>query len=211
MIERLERVVPEAAGKPNPLEIAQVMQPTTRQFAFEPESWTPERAKQTAGLFDSLAPTWRDRASELRDDALQDAFARGAVPDGLVLEVGSGTGVFTWWLAERTRRLVAVDLSLEMLRLAPADAAPRVCADAATLPVPDACVDALVLVNCFLFPPEADRVIAPGGALVWVSTLGDYTPIYLSAEDVVEALPGRWHGVASEAGWGSWAVVGRAP
>ena len=57
---------------------------------------------------------------------------------------------------------------------------------------------------------EMWRVLAPGGALVWVSSLGDRTPIYLSAEEVEAALPGEWRGVASEAGWGSWCVTGRA-
>lgn len=206
MIERLERVVPEAPGRPDPMAIAEFMQQTTREIAFEPDSWTSERAQQIGSIFDQLAPTWSGRADELRGDALEDAFARGDLPGGLVLEVGSGSGIFTPWLAERVQRLVAVDLSLEMLKHA-ADAAPRVCADASALPF--ATADAVVLVNCFLFPAEVDRVLAPDGALVWVSTIGDRTPIYLSAEDVAEAMPGEWNGVASEAGWGSWAVLRR--
>lgn len=207
MIERLERVVPEAPGRPDPLAIAEVMQQTTREIAFDPASWTPERAVQIASLFDSLAPGWSERADELRGDALADAFARGDVPGGLTLELGSGTGIFTPWLAERCDRLVAVDISLEMLRRSPPDAAPRVCADAAALPVADATVHAFVLVNCFLFPAEVRRCLAPDGALVWVSTIGDRTPIYLAADEVAKALPGAWRGVAADAGWGCWTVL----
>ena len=40
------------------------------------------------------------------------------------------------------------------------------------------------------------------------NTLG--TPIYLPADDVERALPGRWRGTDSEAGWGTWAVLRRA-
>lgn len=208
MIERLERVIPEAPGRPEELPIAEAMQQTTREIAFDPDSWTDERASFIAGLFDSLAPDWGQRAEELRGDALEDAFARGGVPGGLGLELGSGTGLFTPWLAERFETLVAVDISMDMLVRAP-PGTPRLCADAARLPVADGTVDALVLINCFLFPREADRALASDGALVWVNTLAERTPIHLSAEDVRRALPGEWVGVASEAGWGSWAVVRR--
>lgn len=209
MIERLERAVAEAPGRPDPLPIAEAMQEATLEIAFDPDSWTTQRAEQMIGLFDALAPGWSQRADELRGDALEDAFARGDVPGGLGLELGSGTGIFTPWLADRFERLVAMDISLEMLRHAPDEAAPRVCADAARLPFDDGRADALVLVNCFLFPAEIDRVLAPDGAVVWVSTIGDRTPIYLSVDEVAAALPGSWNGAASEAGWGSWAVLRR--
>jgi SAM-dependent methyltransferase len=210
MIERLERVVPEAPGRPAPLDIAEFMQQTTREIAFEPDSWTPERAGQIAAIFDSLAPSWSERINELRGDALDDALARGGVPTGLAIEVGSGTGIFTPTLAGHFARSVAVDISFEMLRLSPPEAAPRVCADAACLPLPDASADALVLVNCFLFGAEVARVLARDGTLVWVSTIGDRTPIYLGAEEVVSALPGEWSGRTADAGWGSWTVLRRA-
>lgn len=208
MIERLERVVPEAPGRPEELPIAKAMQQTAREIAFDPDAWTTERASMISGLFDSLAPDWGQRAEELRRDPLEDAFARGGVPGGLGLELGSGTGIFTPWLAERFETLVAVDISMEMLRRAPAEA-PRLCADAARLPLAEGTVEALVLVNCFLFPREADRVLASDGALVWVNTLAERTPIHLSADDVGRALPGEWTGVASDAGWGSWSVLRR--
>lgn len=211
MITRLERVVEEAPGRPEPLPIAEIMQQTTREIAFTPGWWTPERAAQIADLFDQLAPTWRDRIGELREDALSDALERGGLDGrGLTLEIGSGTGNFTERLAAKMQRVVAVDISQEMLRLAPPGPAPRVCGDAAALPFPDASAATVVLVNCFLFGEEVDRVLAPGGAVVWVSTLAERTPIYLSAEDAAAALAGDWSGVASEAGWGSWAVLRRA-
>ena len=61
-----------------------------------------------------------------------------------------------------------------------------------------------------LFPEEVDRVLARGGSLLWINTMADETPIHLSAEQVVAALPGEWHASASRAGTGSWCVVRRA-
>ena len=83
-------------------------------------------------------------------------------------------------------------------------------ADGARLPLVDGAADAVVLVNCFLFPAEVDRVLAPDGVVVWVNSSGGETPIHLPPEDVVEALPGRWEGVQATAGVGIWCVLRRA-
>ena len=91
----------------------------------------------------------------------------------------------------------------------PADPGARVRADAARLPVPDNAACCVVLVNALLFPNEMARVLCPGGTLIWVSSLGDRTPIYLSAEDVAAALPGTWSGVSADAGWGCWCALRR--
>ncbi len=182
----------------------------TREVAFGPAGWTPERAAKVAQLFNAMAPEWHTRGTRDRMQPLVDGLERGGVDGECCVELGSGTGFGTELLQGRFRYILAVDLAIEMLRLAPAEWGTRLLADAARLPVRDGVVDALVHVNAFLFPAEAERVIAPGGALVWVSTLGDQTPIYLSAEEVASALPGSWRGVASEAGWGTWCVLRRS-
>ena len=51
-----------------------------------------------------------------------------------------------------------------------------------------------MLVNCFLFPDEVDRVLAPDGVVVWVNSSGAETPIHLPSDDVVAALPGSLGG-----------------
>jgi hypothetical protein len=89
-------------------------------------------------------------------------------------------------------------------------AGPRILGDAARLPVHDGSIDAAVLVNALLFPLEIDRVLAPDGALLWVNTRGDETPIHLPPDDVDAAMPGEWSGLAAEAGAGLWAVLRRA-
>ena len=106
--------------------------------------------------------------------------------------------------------VLAAELSAEMLKLAPADVGVRLRADGSRLPLREGSIDAAVLINMFLFPAEMARVIAPAGVLVWVNTSGPDTPIHLPADEVDAALPGDCSGVASEAGWGTWAVLRRA-
>jgi SAM-dependent methyltransferase len=205
----LARVDVEPPGRPAPPDPPHGMRGVTRDVAFGGSSgWTRDRAAKVAALFDELAPSWNERMAEpLRTAPLHDVYTRGEVPSGgRCLEVGSGTGANTPFLAEHHDVVVAADLSLEMLRLAPAEAGPRVRADTSAAPLRDASVDVLVLVNALLVPSEMDRILRPGGTLVWVNTAGDLTPIYLPAEDVDRALGGSWDGVASEAGRGTWSV-----
>jgi SAM-dependent methyltransferase len=96
--------------------------------------------------------------------------------DARVLEVGCGTGGL--WAANTGRipagwRLILSDLSLGMLRMALGQVrVPGVVADAAVLPVPDGCVDA-VIANHMLYHAsdrqqtlaEICRVLGPGGRL----------------------------------------------
>ena len=143
-----------------------------------------------------------------------DALVRGLgpidPPVGLVVEVGSGIGTYSNLLAERFATVLAVDLSRAMLLEAPIGPAHRVQADGATLPIGDASAAAIVLINAFVFPAEVERVLSPDGALVWVNSSGEHTPIYLSVDDLVAALPGEWRGRSSRAGEGHWCVLRRA-
>jgi SAM-dependent methyltransferase len=202
----LDRVVPEDPPRPNRPEAADhPMRAVTRQIALEPGGWTPERRAKVAALFDGLAAEWAERlADPQRTAALEDAYERGGIlGGGVCLEVGSGTGANTPSLEARHDQVVALDLSFEMLRRAPGT---RVQADAGASPLRAGSVDVAVLVNAFLFGGEIDRLLAPGGLLVWVNTAGDQTPIHLAADEVERALPGAWDGLASDAGWGSWSV-----
>ena len=154
------------------------------------------------------------RTSPQRTAIVMDAVTRGfdAVrpPSGLAVEVGSGTGAYSHLLAERFAKVVAIDLSLAMLQLAPRAPARRVQGDGARLPLVDASAAAIILINAFLFPDEVERVLAADGVVVWVNSSGEHTPIYLSVDDLVAALPGEWTGVSSRAGEGHWCVLRRA-
>ncbi len=210
MIEHLPRVIAAAPDRPQVGGPDHPMRKVTRQVAFEPTGWTPERAAKITDLFNGLAPEWHTRFGEGRQLPLEDALDRGDVHGELCIEVGSGIGGSTPLLTPRFTTVVAADIAIEMLRRAPADHGHRMLADAATLPLPDRSADVMVLENALLFPHEVDRVLAPRGVLIWVNSLGDATPIHLPAEDVASALPGKWTGSASEAGWGTWCVLRRA-
>ncbi len=187
---------------------------TRRAAGLVGPPWDGDARAEVASLFDSLAPEWHTRTSESRAQVVLDALERGNVGreaggGGTVLEAGSGIGAYSAPLAERFDRVLALDLSVEMLRLAADEPGLRVLADSAALPVPDGSVDAVVLINMLLFPDEVDRVLAPGGAVVWVNSSGESTPIHLMPDEVADALPGSWSGVASRAGIGLWTVLRR--
>lgn len=186
------------------------MRKVTRQVAFD-GAWNPERAAKIAALFDSMAPEWAiESVDPTKAAPVADALRRGGLDvSARWLELGSGTGAGTRVLASSVERLVACDIAAEMLARAPAEMAPRVRADASCLPFADDRFDVVLMMNMLLFPAEVDRVLASTGAVVWVNTLGDQTPIHLPVDDVVAALPGEWRGITARAGSGFWAVLTR--
>lgn len=187
---------------------------TRRAAGLDAAGWTDELRRQVEDYFDGIAGEWHTRISPQRTVVVTDALARGLsamdVPVGPAVEIGSGIGTYSSLLAARFVKVVAIDLSRAMLKLAPPRPAHRVQADGARLPLRDSSAAAVVLINAFLFPAEVDRVLSPGGALVWVNSSGEQTPIYLSVDDLVARLPGEWTGTSSRAGEGHWCVLRRA-
>ena len=186
---------------------------TRRAAGLDTAGWTADLREQVAGYFDELATEWHTRSSPQRTAIVVDALTRGVGPagssSGVAVEVGSGIGTYSGLLAERFAAVIAIDLSLEMLRRAPGGPALRVQADGSKLPLADASAAAIVLINAFLFPAEVERVLARAGVLVWVNSSGEQTPIYLSVDDLAARLPGEWSGTASRAGEGHWCVLHR--
>ena len=187
------------------------MRQLTRAMAFG-DPWTPQDAERVAAVFDGLAAEWSDRHVDPTKAApVLDAIERGRPPiDARWIELGSGTGAGTRLLHGVAHEQVSVDLSEQMLAHAPTGLAPKVRADSSQLPFVDDAADVVLLINMLLFPIEVDRILRPGGHVVWINTLGDQTPIHLPPADVAAALPGDWTGVASNAGTGLWAVLRRA-
>jgi SAM-dependent methyltransferase len=186
---------------------------TRRAAGLHPGGWDDAARAEVAALFDGMASEWHTRKSPERDAVVADALARG-LPDAAIVgdvcvELGSGTGAYTSMLAERWSRVTTVEIALEMHRLAQGAPGHRVLADASQLPLGDGAASAVVLINCFLFPQEVDRVLAPDGLVLWVNSSGPDTVIHLPTYDVVQALPGEWTGVESTAGLGTWAVLRR--
>jgi SAM-dependent methyltransferase len=205
----LPRVIPNQPGRPVWGDAARPMRQLTRAIVMDRDAWTRERAAEIASFFDSVASGWRERDVPERHDALVDALARGGpFPSGWCVEVGSGTGNATADLREAFADVVSLDLSRAMLRLA-SFKGHQVQSDAAALPLRTGSTAVAALVNMFLFPAEIARILADDGVLLWVSTNGDETPIYLPPADALQALPGTWAGVTSQAGWGTWLAARR--
>ena len=142
---------------------------TRRAAGLDDGGWTGEVRGEVEQVFDVLAAEWHTRVTPERiavvADALERGLRRGAGAGGgtgLAVEIGSGIGTYSAMLDDRFGAVLAVDLSLEMLRRAPERPGHRVQADA-QLPAaaPTASAAAVVLVNAFLFPAEVDRVLAP--------------------------------------------------
>ncbi len=203
--------LPDAEGTVTDLPVfgsVSPMREVTETVAFD-AAWDFSRREKVRELFDGMAAEWSSRATPGREASILDALDRGGLAGDRVIELGSGTGLGTGHLIERFDDVVALDLSMAMLHHQP-DLAPKVQADASVLPFRDDAADLLVLVNMLLFPAEVDRVLRPGGGLLWINTLGHETPIHLSPEAVVDALPGSWTATAGRAGSGLWAAVQRA-
>ena len=188
---------------------------TRRAAGLGGAPWDAEAAALVAGLFDALAPEWHDRESPQRTAVVTDALERGldrvrpGGTGGTAVEVGSGLGTYSPLIGRRFATTLAVELAGEMHRRARPSPAHRVLADASRLPVPDGSVDAVVMINAFLFPTEVRRVLRPGGALLWVNSSGERTPIHLGTEDLVAALGFPVSGVESRAGAATWCALRR--
>jgi SAM-dependent methyltransferase len=111
-------------------------------------------------------------------DFYHDYLARHLPPRiGGALEIGCGSGAFTRLLAARAQRVVALDLSPEMIRLAEAHSAGRAnieyrLADVMQTPLPDAAFDCVVsIATLHHLPaeralPKMKDALRPGGVLV---------------------------------------------
>lgn len=208
-VRHLPRVVPTGGDAPDDVGTGHPMRQVTEDVAADVDTWTPELARLVGAFFDDLAPVWNEGRTD-RNSVLADALDRGGPLPGPVVEIGAGTGIGTGILADRFEHVVAGDLSGEMLGRLPPDLASRVRLDASRLPFARGSVGTLVCVNMFLFAGEVRHVLAPGGALVWVNSIGTRTPIHLSAERVGSSLGDGFDVVASEADWGTWAVAHRS-
>lgn len=208
-VRYLEVVVPPTGDAPTDIGTGHLMRGITELVAEDPGAWTPELAARVAEFFDELAPGWSAETSARSQVALADLLERVHPAGSPVVEIGAGTGSGTAALAARFDHVVAGDLSAEMLGRLPSGLASRVRLDASRLPFADGSVATLVCVNMFLFPDEVRRVLSVGGSLVWVNSIGECTPIHLSAERVAAALGDGFTVTASRAGWGTWAVATR--
>ena len=154
-----------------------------------------ERAAQAAAWFDSHAAQWdRMRALYISESEVEAAIAAmvAGVPIIRLIDIGTGTGRMIEILGGAATRIIGIDKSAEMLRLAraklsssgaltlsdPAQVDLRI-GDFNDLPVGDAKADFAVLHQVLHFAQhpeivlaEAARVVAPGGYLL----VADFAP-----------------------------------
>lgn len=116
-------------------------------------------------------------------DAVREHLA-ATVPRGTVVELGCGTGLYTTAYAAHCVRVMALDLSPDMVEMAHCalSATPQAearVADASATGLPDGIADAVVTVNLLHVVPDAAAVLAearrllhPDGMLIAVDATG---------------------------------------
>jgi SAM-dependent methyltransferase len=169
--------------------------------------------------WDILAESYAEMAAEWREWAVsQQQWYDSPVRVGLLhtkpvswaLEVGCGTGEATAPLAEHAPTVVSTDVNLEMISRALRPANARfVAADVRSLPLRDSSVPLLAGLNAVPHIKEFNRVITPDGQLLWCTSFGAGTPLYVEPERLLHLFGPGWVGEAGHAGHGEWMVLSR--
>ncbi len=132
--------------------------------------------------------------------SLEAALDAAGQPSARVLDLGTGTGLAAFTIARRFPdvEVVGVDLSEAMVAQArvgtPPELAGRVrfqAADAAHLPFEQGSFELVVLANMIPFFKELERVVAPGGHIVFMFSAGPETPIWVAPERLRRELAAR--------------------
>lgn len=133
-----------------------------------------------------------------------------AQPTRLAVEVGCGTGQATTILDGLCPKVIATDINVSMLDGAPALPDTRyVAADVRRLPFRQGSVPLLVGLNAVPHVPEFQRVVAPGGQLLWCTSFGAGTPLYVGPDRLGELFGPGWRGDAGRSGHGEWLLLTR--
>jgi ubiquinone/menaquinone biosynthesis C-methylase UbiE len=170
----------------------------TNRIVKQPRLWKVFRGPMRV-MFDRIAPVWdrdRDPAAFAPAEA---ALERVDAPQR-ALDLGTGTGTVAFIVARRfpEAEVVGADLAPAMLAEARRKMSPefegRVRfeeADAEALPYADEWFDLVTLANMIPFFDELDRVVAPGGWVVFAWSAGPGTPIYVPSEVLTRELQRR--------------------
>ena len=192
----------------------------TNQVVKRPRLWRLFRGPIRA-MFDRIAPVWDE--NRLPDSFAPVQAALEAVdPPRRALDLGTGTGSVAFMLAQRFPKaeIVGADLAPAMLAEARRKITPDLQgrvrfdeADAERLPYADEWFDLATLSNMIPFFDELDRVVAPGGWVVFSWSGGDQTPIYVPPEVLTRELQRRGYLDFSEiaAGRGTAFVARKHP
>jgi SAM-dependent methyltransferase len=151
-------------------------------------------------MFDEIAPAWDEMRSPGHLASYETALENVDPPPGRALDLGTGTGQGAFTIARRfpQSHVVGVDLAERMLaeaeRKTPRELRDRVTferGDASDLQYPDGSFDLVAHANMIPFFDELDRVLVPGGQVLFAFSVGASTPIYVPAERLREELERR--------------------
>ena len=189
------------------------MRDITRDVVYK-KLWNFDLAEEVKKLFDEKALEWSStRNIPARGIPVLDALERGEVYGKRVVDLGAGTGLATQILVNNFESVVALDISKEMIKNSITPETPQVCADSNRLPFASNSIDVFLMMNMILFPNEIERCLKAKGFLVWISSRGPDTPIYLPPEEVIDLMSANsefsWSGVSAHALEGSWLVARR--
>jgi ubiquinone/menaquinone biosynthesis C-methylase UbiE len=144
-----------------------------------------------------MASGWEGRVGPEALISLGAALDALDPPPQRILDLGTGTGKAARVVARRFlgAEVIGVDLSPAMIEraraLIPDELATRVryeVADASALAFEDGSFDLVVLLNMIPFFEEVARIIAPGGKVLFASSFGPETPIYVPHDTLRERL-----------------------
>jgi SAM-dependent methyltransferase len=205
---------PERTSPPPPLPVRVIGKALTRVVALAPWTW-PLMRRPLRGFFDRAAGGWDER---VRPDApehlaaLAAAVARLEAPPARALDLGTGTGAGALWLAREfpQARVTGVDISEAMIERARAKLSAELSGrvdflvgDAERLPFPDGSFDLVAQISVPVFFDEVARVLAPGGYVVVVSSLGLKTPFHTPARTLRDGFRRRGVDVVADGAAGA--------
>jgi ubiquinone/menaquinone biosynthesis C-methylase UbiE len=150
--------------------------------------------------FDAIAGSWDTMRAPTHLAPYEAALAAVDPAPSKALDLGTGTGAGAFAIARRfpDAQVVGVDLAEAMLgearRKTPPELAERVrfeSSDASALPFAEGSFDLVAHANMIPFFDEVERVLAPGGEVLFAFSLGPGTPIYVKPELLREELGRR--------------------
>jgi len=165
--------------------------------------------KALAVVYDEMAGEWTDWVQTQIWYAAPVADGMGhATPVPWLVEVGCGTGQATVVLSGIGPSVIATDINASMLGGAPALARTSyVQADVRHLPFATGSVPMLVGLNGVPHVPEFQRVVVPGGQILWCTSFAEGTPLYVPPDRLADMLGPQWTAEAGHAGHGDWLLA----
>ena len=165
-----------------------------------------------AGFYDEAAEGWDEWVdTQPWYVAPVEAGLEYAKPADVIVEVSCGSGQATPLLGPRGRLVVATDTSPAMLADAPRDL-PHTCyaaVDVRRLPFRAGSVPLLVGLNAVPHLAEFARVLASSGQLLWCTSFGAGTPLYVEPGRFADLFGADWRADGGRAGHGEWLLLTR--